>query len=375
MILAFVLVVVITGLAAVGLALLAFLGLYARRDVPGILMRKPTDLIPLLTITVIALLAITIGLALVAASTVLRPVRLLAVAADRVARGELDIRLDVVGSDELSELTRSFNAMTGSLEATIADLRRLEARGRRFAGDVSHELRTPLAAMTAVAGILDDEAASLHGPAAAAARLVVRETRSLNRLVEDLIEISQFDAGAALMLTTEVDLVTAVHDCLRLRRLTGEVEVDLPPALITRVDPRRFEVVLANLVGNALRHGRPPVTLRLVTEHDAAGRWAVLQVGDHGPGIASDALPRVFDRFYKSDSSRARSEGSGLGLALAWENTQLHGGTISVANREGGGAEFTVRIPMGRDHADAAAADASVDASGHIIGYGESPES
>jgi two-component system sensor histidine kinase MtrB len=113
-------------------------------------------------------------------------------------------------------------------------------------------------------------------------------------------------------------------------------------------------VVVANLVGNALRHGAPPVRLSLYADRrparDAAGggteRWAVIEVLDSGPGIAESALPHIFDRFYKSDTARTRTEGSGLGLAIAAENVHLHGGTLHAANHPGGGALFTVELPL-----------------------------
>jgi two-component system sensor histidine kinase MtrB len=113
------------------------------------------------------------------------------------------------------------------------------------------------------------------------------------------------------------------------------------------LDRRRFDVILANLVGNALRHGAPPVTVTVGLQPDGLGsaRLAVA-VRDHGPGLAAAAIPHVFDRFYKADTARARSEGSGLGLAIAWQNARLHGGHIEAANHPDGGAVFTVILPV-----------------------------
>jgi two-component system sensor histidine kinase MtrB len=119
-----------------------------------------------------------------------------------------------------------------------------------------------------------------------------------------------------------------------------------PAGLTVRLDRRRFDVIVANLVGNALRHGAPPVTVRAgIQAGRAARRELVLEVRDHGPGLPAGAIGHVFDRFYKADSARARSERSGLGLAIAQENSRLHDGRIDAASDPGGGALFTVRLP------------------------------
>ena len=121
----------------------------------------------------------------------------------------------------------------------------------------------------------------------------------------------------------------------------------MPAGLTVRLDRRRFDVIIANLIGNALRYGDPPVKLTAATQPDGqGGEQLALAVRDHGPGLAAAAIPHVFDRFYKADTARARSEGSGLGLAIAWENTRLHGGHIDVGNHPDGGAVFTVNLPL-----------------------------
>jgi len=122
--------------------------------------------------------------------------------------------------------------------------------------------------------------------------------------------------------------------------------------LIARLDRRRFDVIIANLVGNALRHGGPPVTVTARAEpHGRGGGRLVLEVRDHGPGLPAAAIPHLFDRFFKADTARARSEGSGLGLAIAWENAQLHGGHIEAGNHPDGGAVFTATLPLNGDPA------------------------
>jgi two-component system sensor histidine kinase MtrB len=291
-------------------------------------------------------LAFAVVSALFAARRVLRPVRQLRTAAEKITSGALDTRLDVVGKDELTTLTGTFNTMAAALERDDAKLRRMEANARRFAADVSHELRTPLAAMAAVTDALDEDARSgtLPPDTADALLLVSDETRKLAGMIEDLMEISRFDAGAAVLHLDDVSLRTVVHKTLHLRgwREPDEVITELPgddPRV--RVDARRIDVVLANLIGNALRHGAAPVTLRATATQESL----VIDVADDGPGIPEEVLPHVFDRFYKADAARARSEGSGLGLAIAMENVRLHHGTLTAANLPDNGAVFTIALP------------------------------
>ncbi|WP_329788023.1 HAMP domain-containing sensor histidine kinase [Lentzea sp. DG1S-22] len=287
-----------------------------------------------------AVLVLALALGLLAARGVLRPVRELRLAAWRLGQGELSARVPVRGRDELASVASTFNSTASSLEHHVLELRRMEADARRFVADVSHELRTPLAAMTAVTDVLDAETASLPGVAGQAARLVNRETLNLTRLVNDLIEVTRFDSGTAALALDDVDVAEVVRACLRMRGF--EVRTTLPTDVRARLDPRRLDVIVANLVGNALRHGSPPVSLVLSVSESSL----VIEVADCGPGLPAEVLPHVFARFFKADSARGRSEGSGLGLAIAWENARLHGGTLEAANRPGGGALFTLRLPL-----------------------------
>ena len=290
------------------------------------------------------LLAAIAGLAFAASRRVLLPVRRLARATQRMSDGDLSVRIEPKGRDELAQLVTTFNGMAAALEDKVTELQRMEARARQFAGDVSHELRTPLTAMTAVADILPGHP-GLTGDAAAAAQLVSQEIRHLNRLVHDLIEISRFDAGTAQLVTDNTDVAAAVAACLRTRGWSGVV-TDIPTGLTMPLDRRRFDVILADLIGNALCHGGPPVTVQASIQPADGGEQLALVVRDHGSGIPAEALPHVFERFYKSDTARSRSEDSGLGLAIAWENARLHGGRIEAANHPGGGAIFTLLLPQ-----------------------------
>ena len=289
------------------------------------------------------LLAMITTVAIAVYRPVVLPVRRLAQAARRMSGGDLSVRIQPQGRDELAQLVTAFNAMASALENKVGELERMEARSRQFAGDVSHELRTPLTAMTAVVGILHEDP-DLTGDAATAARLVQQEVQHLNRLVEDLIEISRFDAGTAQLVIDETDIANAVGQCLRARGWSS-VRTDVPAGLTARLDRRRFDVILANLVGNALRHGGPPVTVQArIHSGGQGGEQLAVEVRDHGDGLPPAAIPRIFDRFYKADTARTRSEGSGLGLAIAWENARLHGGHIHAGNHPDGGAVFTVSL-------------------------------
>ncbi|MFF4601900.1 ATP-binding protein [Streptomyces sp. NPDC001339] len=328
-----------------------------------------------------------------AATTVLRPVQRLGHAARQLGEGRLDTRLRVTGTDELADLSRTFNRTAERLEQRVDELSAREASSRRFVADMSHELRTPLTAITAVTEVLEEEADSLDPMIAPAVQLVVSETRRLNDLVENLMEVTRFDAGTARLVLDDVDVADQVTACIDARAWLDAVELDADRGIVARLDPRRLDVILANLIGNALKHGGSPVRVSVRTEEahrggeatDAAeggapataapgsdaegepgavgeetsataagvartartaGEQLVIRVRDHGPGIPEEVLPHVFDRFYKASASRPRSEGSGLGLSIALENAHIHGGEITAANLPEGGAVFTLRLPM-----------------------------
>ncbi|MET8603036.1 HAMP domain-containing sensor histidine kinase [Streptomyces rubiginosohelvolus] len=336
-----------------GLEVFAITDLRAERDDTAALL----DSVQAGTVPVVVAAAL---LALLAAGTVLRPVRKLGRATRELAAGDLGSRVAVRGHDELADLARTFNETADALQASDAELRAQEAKARRFVADVSHELRTPLAAMTMVATVLEEDADQLPPDAARAARTVGAETARLSRLVEDLMEISRFDAGAVRLNASGTDLADTVRASLALRGWTDRVTAELPEGVRAVVDRRRIDVIVSNLVGNALRHGAPPVTVTL-TPPGADGR-VTLEVADHGPGLPPEARERVFDRFYKADEARTRNtsstasggeadgesggQGSGLGMAIALENARLHGGTIEVGERAGGGAVFTLALPV-----------------------------
>ncbi|MFC4336242.1 ATP-binding protein [Salininema proteolyticum] len=280
-------------------------------------------------------------LALFLARTVLRPVGELSRTAHRMVEGDLSVRAEPRGNDELSDLARTFNTASETLEANVEELRSRESEARRFAADASHELRTPLAALTASLDVVGRELEGGSWAGRDAAATAVDETRRLSALVSDLLDISQIDAGSARVRREPVDVHRTVRESIALRGWADQVRLSGRGPETAEVDVRRLSVIAANLVGNALRHGDPPVDVAVeVTQDEVA-----VSVTDHGPGIDPGAMDRVFSRFHKGDSSRSRSEGSGLGLAIALANARIQGGTIEVENAEGAGARFTFRLP------------------------------
>jgi two-component system sensor histidine kinase MtrB len=291
----------------------------------------------------VAAVLLSAAVGALAARGVLRPLRETRTAAHRLEVGLLGTRLPEVGRDEFADLGHAFNRMAEALESSIGDLRNLEANHRRFVADVSHELRTPLTALTTAADVLDAHREGLDDAGSRAARLLVRESRRLATLVEDLMEISRLDAGAAAMAWEPVDVAALVASAVTTRGWGQQVDVAAAGAgdVTTLADPRRLDAIVANLVGNALEHGSPPVRVGVTATDEAI----TVVVDDAGPGITADHLDRVFDRFYKADPARPGGRGSGLGLAIARENARLHGGDLTVASPPGSGATFTLRLP------------------------------
>ncbi|MFD5243585.1 ATP-binding protein [Amycolatopsis sp. NPDC058340] len=313
---------------------------YSAHDLTGV--RRQTDaLTRAAAIAAAATLPLSILLALLAAGGVLRPVRQLRDTARRLARGDLGARTEPKGADELAELTATVNDMAESVQMSMTTMERMRNDAKRFAADVSHELRTPLSTLTAVVEVLATTADGMEPDARESARLAITETHRLVNLVEDLMEISRFDAGTARLRLEEVDAADAVRRCLRARAWLDEVELEAPEGIRLLADRRRFDVIVANLVGNALRHGARPVRVRV----SMSAATVRVEVTDHGPGLSEDVLPHVFDRFYKADTGRARTPGSGLGLAIARENARAHGGDLGADDIPGGGARFVLELP------------------------------
>jgi len=291
--------------------------------------------------------AVLILVALVAsrwvARGVLAPVEEASRAAEQIERGDLSARVPVTSSDEFGDWAETFNRMAASLEGTIDQLEASQAHNRRFVADVSHELRTPLAALVAEASILRDGLDDLPEGSRRAGELLVADVARLRTLVDDLMEISRFDAGAEQLAAEPVDLGELVTT-IATARLPEAIRSVPPNLVIVESDPRRIDRIVGNLLDNAREHAPgAPVEVRVELGRDGASARVV--VADRGPGVPPDRLPHLFDRFYKADPSR-HGGSSGLGLAIAAEHARLLGGELTATNREGGGLRIELRLPV-----------------------------
>jgi two-component system sensor histidine kinase BaeS len=287
-----------------------------------------------------------VGLALIAALlsaglisvTLVRPLRRLTLAADRMGEGDLAARADVGGGAELAQLGSSFNRMAASL-AREDELRRAAA------ADIAHELRTPVTGIVARIeaaqdGVMADPEANLVA--------MHEEALRLARLIEDVSQLAEAEKPELLVEKSRVDVgavvrqrATAQADFFRAKGIA--FERDVRPVAV-HADASRVEQIVDNLLSNALRYTDAGGVVRL--RAGRRGPNAVLEVSDTGIGIAPDELPRIFDRFWRSDRSRSRATGgSGIGLAVVRELVDAHGGEVEVESAPGRGTLFRVTLP------------------------------
>jgi two-component system sensor histidine kinase MtrB len=301
----------------------------------------------------LALTLFVVGIGVLVTRLVVDPVRRAAGTAQRLAEGQLEERMTVRGEDDLARLAKSFNAMADSLQRQITQLEGLSQLQQRFTSDVSHELRTPLTTVQMAADVLHDARADFDPAVARSAELLHNELDRFEGLLSDLLEISRYDAGAAVLeaepqdLTQVVDRVVAGMSALAALR-SCELRVTQPAEpVVAEVDARRVERVLRNLVGNAIEHGAGrPIEITLAANRTAAA----VTVRDFGVGLSSTDAQHVFDRFWRADPSRVRTVGgSGLGLSISLEDARLHGGWLQVWGQPGAGAQFRLTLPLTAD--------------------------
>ncbi|SNR74180.1 two-component system, OmpR family, sensor histidine kinase MtrB [Blastococcus mobilis] len=298
----------------------------------------------------IALTLFVVGIGVLVTRLVVDPVRHAAGTAQRLAEGQLEERMTVRGEDDLARLATSFNAMADSLQRQITQLEGLSQLQQRFTSDVSHELRTPLTTVQMAAEILHEARGDFPPHVARSAELLRAELDRFESLLTDLLEISRYDAGAAVLDSEPADLGALVARVVAgmtalAERHDSQLLVNRPDeAVIAEVDARRVERILRNLVGNAIEHGAGrPIEITLAANRTAAA----VTVRDQGVGLSSADAQHVFDRFWRADPSRVRTVGgSGLGLSISLEDARLHGGWLQVWGQPGNGAQFRLTLPL-----------------------------
>ena len=275
-----------------------------------------------------------------AARRVLRPLRGIGDAAHAIASGRLDTRVEASDDADLATLADSFNEMAVALEERIQ-------RDARFASNVSHELRSPLMTLAASIEVLENQRDDMPVRARAALDLMVADIERFQQLVEDLLEISRFDAGVM-----HLDLEEVRVDELVIQAVTNSTDVDVPvdidadlAGVVVRADKRRLSRVIANLLDNAAKYGDGATRVELRKRGDAV----LIAVEDDGPGVPPDDREAIFFRFNRGTSAGHRRgiDGVGLGLALVAEHIRLHGGSVWVDDRADGGkgARFVIELP------------------------------
>lgn len=303
---------------------------------------------------VLATGVLLIGLLAVIAAVVTRqvvaPVRAAARTAEQFSEGKLAERMRVRGEDDLAKLAESFNLMAASIARQIKQLEDLSRVQQRFVSDVSHELRTPLTTIRMAADVMFDDRERFDPPTARAAELLQAQLDRFESLLVDLLEISRFDAGAAVLDLEPVDLVTLVERAfdasqpLAMRCSVGMHLIQPGEPAVVYADQRRVHRILRNLLDNAIEHADPTSGVQVeVGQNEAA---VAVTVRDFGVGLRPGESSLVFSRFWRADPARARTTGgTGLGLAIALEDARLHGGWLEAWGEPGKGACFRLTLP------------------------------
>jgi two-component system sensor histidine kinase MtrB len=274
------------------------------------------------------------------------PIQDAARVAEELTKGNLDLRMDVQGEDEIASLGYSFNEMAVSLQQQISRLENLSKLQQRFVSDVSHELRTPLTTIRMASQVIFATRDSFEPTVARSAELLISQIERFESLLTDLLEVSRFDAQAAVLEIAETDLVALVRETIDYVHPSQDRIINLQTSsaeILADVDPRRIKRIIRNLVSNAIDHREgKDIDIRIAeTENEVS-----IGVRDYGSGFNFTDRKMLFERFWRADSSRARSTGgTGLGLSIALEDAKLHQGEIEVWGERGKGAHFVLTIP------------------------------
>lgn len=298
-----------------------------------------------------AVLVLMIGaIAWYVTRNVVSPVSHAALVSEKLAAGQLQERMVVKGEDEVARLGASFNHMAASLQEQITQLAMLSQMQQRFVSDVSHELRTPLTTVRMAAEVLYDARHDFDPINKRSAELLYNQVERFQSLLADLLEISRFDAGVAMLDAEPEDILQVIAHVIDgaapvAAEYGSEIILRAPAeGIVAEMDARRIGRILRNLILNAVEHGEGrPVTVTVSANQSAVG----VAVRDQGIGMTPADAARVFDRFWRADPARARTTGgSGLGLSIAMEDTKLHNGWLQAWGNKGRGANFRLTIPL-----------------------------
>lgn len=289
-------------------------------------------------------LAVGLGGGWVVATGALRPVEQIGATAGRISSGNLSERIDLTETD--GELGR----LAGVLNSTFARLEAAFAQQRQFTADASHELRTPLAVMITEAQttLARERSAAEYRDTVAAC---LQTAQQMRRLTDSLMRLARFDTGQEIMARGPVNLAQVASESIeRIRPLAEQKRLKLSATLnpvVASGDMDRIGQVATNLLSNAVQFNREGGSVDILTRMEHG--MPVMEVRDTGQGIGPEDLPHIFERFYRADKSRSRSDGHvGLGLAICKAIVEAHGGAIAVASQRGVGTTFTVRLPPGQ---------------------------
>ncbi|MBK6014474.1 HAMP domain-containing histidine kinase [Streptomyces sp. MBT53] len=289
----------------------------------------------------VLVLLTTVTVTFVAGTRMVRPLRALTDAAQRLADGNEGARVEVAGDDELGRLATAFNLMSNRRE-------QLEKVRRAMVSDIAHELRTPLSNIRGLLEAVEDGVVPADGSVVSS---LLEEALLLQHIIDDLRDLAAAEAGALRLHPEGVDATALLAQVARGHQgnaAAAGVELRVRPgeALWLHADPVRLRQAVGNLVSNAVRH--TPAGGRVTLSAEPDGREVVIRVEDTGSGIGDDDLPRLFDRFWRAEKSRSRQGGgSGLGLPIVRKLAEAHGGSVQVSSRLGAGSVFSLRLPAG----------------------------
>lgn len=280
---------------------------------------------------------------------VARPVRDAARIAQQFTHGDFTERMKVESSDEIATLGTAFNEMALSIQSQISRLENLSRVQQRFVSDVSHELRTPLTTLRMASEVIYGARKSFDPTIARSSELLIAQLDRFEQLLEDLLEVSRFDAQVAVLEPVGFDLVSLIRRCIedvRSNENDPKISIDIEnqgEQVMINADIRRVERIMRNLLSNALDHADDkPILVSVIANNSEVG----VGVRDYGDGIDQASLSRVFDRFWRADPSRARVRGgTGLGLSIAMEDARLHNGELDAWGALGYGAHFVLTLP------------------------------